>query len=236
MTNITACFFILIFSFCFSICQGFIINSSNQDALAAAEGESENMVKSHDGGDNGMNMTETNPVEKAISLITEWLGIFSLGIFAGLFVFKVKPDKHVENQDNKTRSRNIIRSIAILSVSVGIIHVLLVPEHSQESWIWGMIFLVSGLAQIGFGIAILLVREHSLRNILYYIGIIGNSMLVITFVLVRLVTPPFSPEVTPINELEPNGIITLIIEIILVILMAYQLKQKDLTKENVNQN
>jgi len=42
--------------------------------------------------------------------------------------------------------------------------------------------------------------------------------------------------VTPINELEPNGIITLIIEIILVILMAYQLKQKDLTKENVNQN
>lgn len=75
------------------------------------------------------------------------------------------------------------------------------------------------------GITLLLVREHSLRNILYYIGIIGNSMLVITFVLVRLVTPPFSPEVTPINELEPNGIITLIIEIVLVILMVYQLKK-----------
>ena len=91
------------------------------------------------------------------------------------------------------------------------------------------------MAQIGFGIAILLLKEYTLRNILYYIGIIGNSILVITFVLVRLVTPPFSPEVTPINELEPNGIITLIIEVLLVILMAYQLKQKDLTKENINQ-
>lgn len=230
MANMTSCFIILILTFCFSICQGIIV--SVQDALASS-GVSENMVKDHD---DSMNMTEGDPIEQLISPITEWLGFFSLGMVAGLFVFKIKPYKRIDNQGNKTRSRNLIIAISILSVSVGIIHVLLVPEHSQESWIWGMIFLVSGLAQIGFGIAILLVREHSLRNILYYIGIIGNSMLVITFVLVRLVTPPFSPEVTPINELEPNGIITLIIEIILVILMAYQLKQKDLTKENVNQN
>ena len=60
-------------------------------------------------------------------------------------------------------------------------------------------------------------------------------MLVITFILVRLVVPPFSPEGTPINELEPNGIITLIIEMILVILMAYQLKHKDKIKENIKQ-
>ena len=230
MVNRISCFIILVLSFCFSICQGIIV--SVQDALASS-GVSENMVKDHD---DSMNMTEGNPIEQLISPITEWLGFFSLGMVAGLFVFNNKPDKRIDNQDNKTRSRNLIIAISILSVSVGIIHVLLVPEHSQESSIWGMIFLVSGLAQIGFGIALLLVREHSLRNILYYIGIIGNSMLVITFVLVRLVTPPFSSEVTPINELEPNGIITLIIEIILVILMAYQLKQKDLTKENVNQN
>ena len=231
MANMTSCFIILALSFCFSICQGII--GGVQYVVAFSEDVSENMVKDHD---DSMNMTEGDPIEQLISPITEWLGFFSLGMVAGLFVFNNKTDKRIDNQGNKTRSRNLIIAISILSVSVGIIHVLLVPEHSQESWIWGMIFLVSGLAQIGFGIAILLVREHSLRNILYYIGIIGNSMLVITFVLVRLVTPPFSPEVTPINELEPNGIITLIIEIILVILMAYQLKQKDLTKENINQN
>ena len=232
MVNTTSCFIILILSFCLSICQG-IIGDDVQGALASSVGESENMVKNHDDG--SMNMAEENPIEKSISPITEWLGIFSLGIFAGLFVFKFKLDKGVDDQDNKTRSRNLIRAIAILSVSVGIIHVLLVPEHSQESMIWGMIFLASGLAQIVFGITLLLVRKYTLRNILYYIGITKNSILVISFVLVRLVTPPFSPEGTPINELEPNGIITLIIEVLLVILMAYQLKQKDLTKENINQ-
>jgi hypothetical protein len=213
-----------------SICQG-IIGGGVQDALASSEDEVENMVKDHD--DDSMDMTEENPIGKAISPITEWLGIFSLGIFAGLFVFKFKPEKRIDNQYNKTSSRNLIRAIAILSVSVGIIHVLLVPEHSQESMIWAMIFLASGLAQIVFGIALLLVRKYALRNILYYIGIIGNSILVIIFVLVRLITPPFSPEGTPINELEPNGVITLIIEVLLVILMAYQLKQKDFAKENV---
>ena len=95
--------------------------------------------------------------------------------------------------------------------------------------------MASGLAQIGLGVAILLVRKPTLRNILYYIGIVGNSILVVTFVLVRLVTPPYSPEGVPINELEPNGIMTLIIEVLLVILMAYHLKHKDSAKENVNQ-
>jgi len=211
------------------IAQGIV---NGQDLLAQSEGVPGHLVGDHD---MGMDMTVGNPVEKSIPQITEWIGIFSLGIFAGLFVFKTNPGKHVNNQGNKTRTWNLIIAIAILSISVGIIHVLLVPEHSQESWIWGMVFLASGLAQIGFGVVILLVREYTLRNILYYIGIVGNSILVVTFVLVRLVPPPFSPEGTPINELEPNGIMTLIIEVLLVILIAYQLKQKDLTKENINQ-
>ena len=229
MANVTHCVIFLILIFYFSICQGII---GVQDVFAASEGVSEHLVKDHD---DSMDMTGGNPVEELITPITEWVGIFTLGIVAGLFVFKLNVDKRLENQNNEIRSWNLIIAISILSISVGIIHVLLVPEHSKESWIWGMVFLTSGLAQIGFGVAILLARKNILRNILYYIGIIGNSILVITFVLVRLVTPPFSPEGVPINELESNGIITLIIEIILIILLAYKLKQKDITKQNINQ-
>ncbi len=231
MASIISCFITLILSFCFLIAQGIV---NGQDTLAQSEGVPEHLVGDHDVG---MDMTEGNPVEKSIPQITEWIGIFSLGIFAGLFVYKINPGKHVNNQGSKTRTRtwNLIIAIAILSISVGIIHVLLVPEHSQESWIWGMIFLASGLAQIGFGIVILLVRGNSLTNALYYIGIVGNSILVITFILVRLVIPPFSPEEAPINELEPNGMISLVIEMILIVLLAYQLKHKDNTKENIMQ-
>ncbi|MDF0681279.1 MAG: hypothetical protein P0116_09970 [Candidatus Nitrosocosmicus sp.] len=109
----TSCFIILILTFCFSICQGIIV--SVQDALASS-GVSENMVKDHD---DSMNMTEGDPIEQLISPITEWLGFFSLGMVAGLFVFKIKPYKRIDNQGNKTRSRNLIIAISILSVSVG---------------------------------------------------------------------------------------------------------------------
>jgi hypothetical protein len=231
MAGIISWFIILISSFCFLIAQGIV---NGQDTLAQSEGVPEHLVGDHDVG---MDMTEGSPVEKAIPQITEWIGVFSLGIFTGLFVFKTNPGAHINNHGNKTRTRtwNIIIAIAILSISVGIIHVLLVPEHSQESLIWGMIFLASGLAQVGFGIVILLVRGNSLTNALYYLGVVGNSVLVITFILVRLVGPPFSPEAAPINELEPNDIISLVIEMVLIVLLAYQLKHKDNTKENIMQ-
>ena len=99
----------------FPDCSG-IVNS--QDILAQNESALEHMVGDHAAG---MDMTEGNPVEKSISPITEWLGFFSLGMVAGLFVFKIKPDKRIDNQGKKTRSRNLIIAIVILSVSVGII-------------------------------------------------------------------------------------------------------------------
>lgn len=75
MVKMATCLIILVLSFCLSICQGII---SVQDVLASSsEGESGHMVKDHD---ESMDMTEGNPVEKLISPITEWLGIFSLGI------------------------------------------------------------------------------------------------------------------------------------------------------------
>lgn len=176
-------------------------------------------------------------IEKLIPPFTEWTGIFSLGIFAGLFVFKANSRTNTNNQNTQTKikTRNINIAISILSISVGIIHILLVPEHSNESVVWGITFLISGIAQIGYGVFILMVKNHSLRKILYYIGIVGNALLAITFILVRLITPPFSPEQSPINELEPNGILTMIIEVVLVILLIYQLKHMHNIKENIKQ-
>ena len=206
---------------------------TNPDVWGQTEVMSQQMGENHS---TGMNGDREDPLEQLVPPLTEWIGIFSLGMFSGLFVFNTNAWRNEDNQYlTKTRRRNTTISIATLSISVGIIHVLLVPEHSSESLAWGMTFLLSGLAQIGFGIIILFTKKPFLRTILYYIGIIGNAVLAITFILVRLITPPFSPEGTPINELEPNGIITLIIEILLVILLAYQLKHKDETKESIKQ-
>ena len=187
---------------------------SNYDVFAQSEEENKNT-----------NNTNMNPMKEdtIISSSTEWEGIFALGITVGL----VSPLRY-KSVYSKSRSIRIINiSIAILSISAGIIHLLLIQEHMKESFMWGISFLISGIAQIIFGIIIIILAEKLSpinKLILYYFGIVGNALLVGIFVFVRLFTPPFSTEGAPINELEPNGIITIITEIVLIVLLAYLIK------------
>ena len=172
-------------------------------------------------GENNTNMS-MNKQDNIISPLTEWIGIFVLGITLGL----VSTLSYTSNYSKNTSIRITNISIAILSMSAGIIHLLLIQEHMEESIIWGISFLISGIAQIIFGIVIIVSKRlYSINKpVLYYFGIVGNSLLIGIFVLVRLVTPPFSSESAPINELEPNGIITIITEILLIVLLAYLIK------------
>ena len=175
--------------------------------------------------DENNNNTNMSPMKEdnIISPLTEWVGVFALGITVGLVSsLGYKP---VYSKSRSISFTNL--SIAILSISAGIIHLLLIQEHMKESFMWGVFFLISGIAQLIFGIIIILMGGKLSpinKSILYYFGIIGNALLVGIFVLVRLITPPFSTEAAPINELEPNGIITIITEILLVVLLAYLIK------------
>jgi hypothetical protein len=186
----------------------------NYEVFAQSEDEKKNTNNTNMGS-----MKEDN----IISSSTEWEGIFALGITVGL----VYPLRY-ESVYSKSRSIRITNiSIAILSISAGIIHLLLIQEHMKESFMWGISFLISGIAQIIFGIIIIIIGEELSpinKLILYYFGIVGNSILIGIFVLARLFTPPFSTEAAPINELEPNGIITIITEIVLIVLLAYLIK------------
>lgn len=186
--------------------------SVNHNAFAQSQDENKNIST------NMNTMKEDN----IISPLTEWIGIFVLGITLGL----VSTLSYTSNYSKNASIRITNISIAILSMSAGTIHLLLIQEHMEESIIWGISFLISGIAQIIFGIVIIVSKRlYSINKpVLYYFGIVGNSLLIGIFVLVRLVTPPFSSESAPINELEPNGIITIITEILLIVLLAYLIK------------
>lgn len=199
----------------------FLISSSiittsggNYNVLAQSEDEDEN--------NNNTNMSMMKE-DNIISPLTEWVGIFALGITLGL----VSPLKYMSGYSKNASIRIAKISAAILSMSAGIIHLLLIQEHMEESILWGIFFLISGIAQIIFGIFIIITLEKLSpinKSILYYFGIVGNALLVGIFILVRLFTPPFSTESAPINELEPNGIITIIIEILSIVVLSYLIK------------
>jgi hypothetical protein len=98
---------------------------------------------------------------------------------------------------------------------------------------WGIGFVVMGISQLLYG-GMFIVFANNLRRLLkgsvvmslYSIGIIGNILLVAIFAYVRLFVPPFSPEAVPVNEIEANGILTVVMEIFLVGLLVYLVKRE----------
>jgi len=93
----------------------------------------------------------------------------------------------------------------------------------EESYAWGIFFMFMGVSQIVYGLIILLI-VHKETAILHYTGIVGNIVFIGAFIYVRLYTPPFSPEEGPIQELQPAGVMILLIQALIVALLAFSLK------------
>jgi hypothetical protein len=158
------------------------------------------------GGDREMamnNRDEEGGAEAAdsISHITEDIGIFAIGVSLGLLILPLINRRNTTTIPNLMARKNIFISIAALTMAAGIMHILLVKEHMEESYMWGIGFLVMGISQIIYG-GVFIIFADNLRRLLkravmlslYSIGIIGNTALVAIFVYVRLFVPPFSPE------------------------------------------
>ncbi len=186
------------------------------------------------------NMTiDSGGNSRLITSITEWIGIGALTITGGVLLLlgnNIIPTKNANNRNNyrfKVTKVSIFTLIGILSIAVGIIHLLLVKEHMAESYFWGIAFLAMGVPQLGYGIVMNFAERlgTNTRKALYKMGVATNGLFVIMFIYVRLFVPPFSPEATPVSELELNGVLTVVIELLIVALLAYLAKEKK--QENI---
>jgi hypothetical protein len=160
-----------------------------------------------------------------ISPISEWVGIAAIGMTVGL-VISIRIKFSYNNSSTHLLRRTILASATILSISVGIIHLLLIKEHMTESHMWGIGFLSMGISQIVYGLIMIFAKKFlsSAKTVLYNIGISGNALFIGMFIYVRLFVPPFSPDGTPVNELQTNGILTVIIQLILIVTLIYLVK------------
>lgn len=195
--------------------------------LAFAQGDRE-MAMNNSGEEGG-----GRQAAESISHVTEDVGIFAIGISLGLLILPLIDRRWYNHDSNLMARKNIFISIAALTMAAGVIHILLVKEHMEESYMWGIGFLVMGISQLIYG-GVFIMFTDNLRRLLkravvlslYSIGIIGNTLLVAIFVYVRLFVPPFSHEVIPVNEIEVNGILTVVIEIFIVGLLVYLVKRE----------
>jgi|SRR5215216_692315 MFS family permease len=198
--------------------------------LAFAQGGDREMVMNNSGEEGG-----GAEAADSISHITEDIGIFAIGVSLGLLILPLINRRSTTTTiPNLIARKNIFISIAVLTMASGIIHILLVKEHMEESYMWGIGFLVMGITQLIYGGVLIIFADNLRRRLLkraavlslYSIGIIGNTLLVAIFVYVRLFVPPFSPEAIPVNEIEVNGILTVVMEIFIVGLLVYLVKRE----------
>ena len=78
---------------------------------------------------------------------------------------------------------------AMLSVGVGTVHLVLVPEHLEHWWVFGTFFLAVGLFQMGYAAAVLWRPTWPVA----LLGIVRNLAIVLTYVASRTVGLPVTP-------------------------------------------
>lgn len=74
-----------------------------------------------------------------------------------------------------------------MTVLAGIIHIWIVPQHWEHAPAHGLLFLIVGIVQIIWGIAVW--RQPSTR--LYYVGVLMAGWLIVLYVITRLLPAPF---------------------------------------------
>ncbi len=151
--------------------------------------------------------TEDSHVHNSITAeAAQWIGVGTLLVAAPVFAIRMR-------SANKLGYKDVVLTLAL---GVGIMHVLLVPDHWIDVGIeHGIFFAILGSAQIGFG---LLFISRPTRG-LAIIGTVGAVGSIVFYFITRMSELP-EPFVF-IEGIDSVGIIAKIVEISLVALLVY---------------
>jgi hypothetical protein len=99
-----------------------------------------------------------------------------------------------------SRGATWLQMTAVASISAALVHAAVMPDHFDESAIYGSFFLVTALAQLGFAVVIL---TRPGRPVLTA-GIAGNALVIVLWLASRTYGVPIGPDH---GETEPFGLL-----------------------------
>jgi len=136
----------------------------------------------------------------------QWIGVGTLLIAAPVFAIRMR-------SANKLGYKDVV---LILAIGVGIMHVLLAPDHLADVGIGhGIYFAIAGSAQIGFGLLFISKPTRGLA----IIGTAGTIGSIVLYFITRMMELP-----EPFGALEgidQVGIIAKIVEVFMVAVLIY---------------
>jgi len=103
-----------------------------------------------------------------------------------------------------------------LTMGAAMIHVWAMPEHFDEWWFYGVLFLLVALLQGFYGAALWLWGGRTV----FILGIGGNLAVVVFYLITRTVGVPFGPHVGDVEAVGVLGLAATISEVALVVTLV----------------
>ena len=151
--------------------------------------------------------TEDSHVHNSITAeAAQWIGLGTLLVAAPVFAIRMR-------SANKLGYKDVVLTLAL---GVGIMHVLLAPDHLIDIGMeHGIFFAIVGSAQIGFGLLFVAKPTRELA----IIGTVGTIGSIVLYFITRMeeLPEPFGA----LEGIDQVGIIAKIVEISLVALLLY---------------
>ncbi len=136
----------------------------------------------------------------------QWIGVGTLLVVTPVFAIRMR-------STNKLGCKDVV---LILALGIGIMHVLLAPDHLLDVGIeHGIFFAITGSAQIGFGLLFFVKPTRGLA-IIGIVGTIGSIVLYFITRMTELPEPFGSPE-----GMDQVGIIAKIVEVSMIAILTY---------------
>ena len=114
-------------------------------------------------------------------------------------------------------SRRRILGIAIaLTMVAALIHVWAMPEHFEEWWFYGVLFVLVALLQGFYGVALWLWGGRTV----FVLGMVGNLAIVVFYLMTRTVGVPFGPHFGEVEAVGGLDLAATTSELVLVATLA----------------
>jgi hypothetical protein len=111
-----------------------------------------------------------------------------------------------------TRASAACQFMALASLCAALVHVAVMPDHFEESVVYGFFFLLASLGQLAFAVAV--VARPTRRLVLA--GVVGSGLIIGLWLVSRLVGVPIGPDNGGTEEFGVLDILATAAEVVVV--------------------
>jgi hypothetical protein len=109
-------------------------------------------------------------------------------------------------------ARAVAAILGLLSMAAALIHLAVIEQHWAEYWLYGAFFVVVGLAQLAWAVAI----PSTPTRLLLWAGVVGNALVVITWIVTRTVGSLIGPQASTPARVGFGDLVTTVMQVLIV--------------------